>query len=99
MMLDNVSTDDYTNTEKKFSADYCKRGSTKCKVCKNRIQKGELRIGKSVPFKAINILKYYHLKCAFNSFKNARLAENVITCMDDINDFDLLIDTDKKNDT
>ena len=40
--------------EKKFSADYCKRGSTKCKACKKRIQKGELRIGKSVPFKGEN---------------------------------------------
>ena len=98
MMLDNVFTDDddYTNTGKKFSADYCKRGSTKCKTCKKRIQKGELRIEKSVPFKAIHILQYYHLKCAFNSFKNGRLAANVITCMDDINVFNLLIDSDKR---
>ena len=31
-----------------FLADYCKRGTTKCKKCKTKIADGELRIGKSV---------------------------------------------------
>ncbi len=80
---------------KNFSVDYCKRGSTKCKKCKKNISKDEIRIGKSVPFKAIYILQYYHLKCAFDSFRRARVAENAITCMDDINYFDLIQDEDK----
>ena len=62
-------------TGKKFLADYCKRGSTKCKVCRKKIQKGELRIGKSVPFKNIYITQYYHVKCGFESFKKARLTK------------------------
>ena len=37
-------------TGNKFSVDYCKRGTTKCKLCKMMITKGELRIGKLVPF-------------------------------------------------
>ena len=80
---------------KNFSVDYCKRGSTKCKICKRNIQKGEIRIGKLIQFKAKSFLQYHHLKCAFESFKKARVITNVITCMDDINDFDLIKDEDK----
>ena len=48
-----------------------------------------------VPFKAIHIVQYYHLNCAFESFHRARIAANAITCMDDIDDFDLIQDEDK----
>ena len=47
--------------DKKFFVDYCKRASTKCKLCKKNINKGEIRIGKLVPFKRIEIKQFYHL--------------------------------------
>ena len=44
-------------TGKTFSVDYCKRTTTKCKVCKKKIPKDELRIGKLVLFKGKHILQ------------------------------------------
>ena len=43
-------------TGNKFSVDYSKRGTAKCKVCRKSIGKGEIRIGKSAPYKACHIL-------------------------------------------
>ena len=43
----------------------------------------------------MHILQYHHLKCAFESFKRARVTTNAITCIDDISDFDLIKDDDK----
>ncbi len=82
-------------SSKNFSVDYCKRGSTKCKICKKNIPKDEIRIGKSVPFKEKNILQYFHINCVFDSFRRARVRTSVITCMDDISNFDLIMDDDK----
>ena len=67
-----------------FLADYCKRGTTKCKKCKTRIANGELRIGKSVLFKTKYIYQYYHVPCAFASFVNAKTTTSIITCMEEI---------------
>ena len=92
---DTIEIEESSDPNKNFSVDYCKRGSTKCKVCKKKISKDELRIGKSVPFKTIKIVQYSHLKCAFEAFRRARVSTNVITCMDDITDFDLIKDEDK----
>ena len=49
------------------------------------IAKDDLRIGKMVAYKDKHILKYYHVECAFLSFRRARLAHNVIS---DINQLD-----------
>ena len=88
---------DVNNDDSKtiFIADYCKRGSTKCKKCKDAISKGDLRIGKSILFKSNYIFQYFHVKCAFITFERARLITNVITCMDDIRGLDLLKDDDR----
>ena len=80
---------------KKLFIDYCKRGSTKCKRCKKQIPKGDLRLEKVVPFRSIHISQYYHVKCAFDSSQNARIASNVITCMDDIEGLELIQDHDR----
>ena len=67
-----------------FSVDYCKRGTTKCKVCKKQIPKHDLRIGKSVQFKRKTIVQFHHITCAFKSFEKARPVRNVITTIDDV---------------
>ena len=84
-----------SETHKKFLVDYCERGSTKCKRCKRKIPKDELRIGKSAPFKTKTTIQYFHVQCAFNSFEKARSLSNMITCMDDISGFDLIRDDDR----
>ena len=48
-----------------FTVDHSKRGTAKCLVCSKGIAKDELRIGKSVLFKAKHILRYFHVGCAF----------------------------------
>lgn len=56
---------------------------------------GELRIGKSVQFKNRYILQYHHTQCAFDSFKRARLAVNTISCIDDVDGFELIKEKDR----
>ena len=91
---ENVNRND-SEAQRKFLVDYCKRGSTKCKRCRKKIPKDELRIGKSAPFKTKTITQYFHVQCAFDSFKRARTSSNVITCMDDISGFELIHDEDR----
>ena len=91
---ENVNRND-SEAQRKFLVDYCKRGSTKCKRCRKKIPKDELRIGKSAPFKTKTITQYFPVQCAFDSFKRARTSSNVITCMDDISGFELIHDEDR----
>ena len=58
---------DVSNDKKEnyFKVDYSIRGTAKCKECKKIICKDHLRIGKSVFFRGISFLQYFHLKCAF----------------------------------
>ena len=69
----------------KFSIDYSKQGTARCRKCKKVIPKGYVRIGKTVPFKVGHITQYFHVDCAFESFLKAKLETNVIT---DINEID-----------
>ena len=65
---------DVSNDKKEnyFKVDYSIRGTAKCKECKKIICKDHLRIGKSVFFRGISFLQYFHLKCAFIKFQRAR---------------------------
>ena len=56
---ENVNRND-SEAQRKFLVDYCKRGSTKCKRCRRKIPKDELRIGKSAPFKTKTITRHFH---------------------------------------
>ena len=78
-----------------FSIDFSKNGRAKCKKCKKNIPKGDLRIGKCVPFKAIFITQYYHPNFAFESFQKSWVSTNAITSMDEIDNFELINDDDK----
>ena len=79
--------DDERNTMEgnKFYVDYSKRGTCKCKHCRKKIAKDEIRIGKSVEYKEKHILQYYHINCVFKSFRRARLSTNVINNINEIN--------------
>lgn len=58
-----------------FCADYDKRGMAKCKLCKEKCEKGTLRLGKVAanPFSSGDTMKlWYHTDCLFESFKRAR---------------------------
>ena len=68
-----------------FSIDHSKTGTAKCMECKKVISQGTLRIGKLFPYKSIHIKRYLHVCCAFQKFRRARPAENVIS---DINQLD-----------
>ena len=80
---------------KTFHVDYSIKGTAKCRVCKKVIQKNELRIGKYVPFKQLNILHYFHVNCAFQHFRKARTTSNIIRNLMDLSGLDDLTDNDK----
>ena len=43
-----------------------------------------IRLGKSVAFKTIHIIQYFHVNCAFESFRKARSASNIIMSINEI---------------
>ena len=49
------------DTPNKFCVDYSRRGIAKCKICKKRIQKDELRMGMYTAFKGITITIFHHV--------------------------------------
>ena len=58
---------------------HSKGRTAKCKECCKVIGKNDLRIGKSVPFKSMHILIYFHVNSAFISFQRAKIASSVIS--------------------
>ncbi|XP_068246196.1 DNA ligase 3 [Palaemon carinicauda] len=84
-----------------FCAEYDKRGAAKCKKCKEKIEKGQLRIGKiaSNPFSESggDMKLWHHLECIFETFKRARATTKKIDDpYDDIDGFADLESDDKK---
>ncbi|KAK7072126.1 DNA ligase 3, partial [Halocaridina rubra] len=59
-----------------FCAEYDKRGAAKCKRCKDKLEKGQLRIGKIVPNpfseSGGDMKAWHHVDCLFETFKRAR---------------------------
>jgi DNA ligase-3 len=92
-------------TENKFALDYSKRLS-KCQKCKKEMAKGEVRLAKIVPNffggegdndnDAAEMKQYHHIDCLFDSFKRAKATTKIIESADDIRDFALATDADKK---
>ena len=58
---------------------HSKGRTAKCKERCKVIGKNDLRIGKSVPFKSMHILIYFHVNSAFISFQRAKIASSVIS--------------------
>ena len=89
---DSERTVDSNPRGNRFAIDYSKNGKAKCKECKNAIAKGELRIGRHIPFKDTHILQYYHILCAFTCFKRARVQSSVISESNDIDGIENISD-------
>ena len=88
--------DESKETSNKFVVDYSKTGKAKCRECKVCINQGDIRIGKHVPFKKIHILHYFHLTCAFNSFKRARVQSSVISKSSNIGGRDNILSDERQ---
>ena len=94
--LDKEDTLDCDNDVNIFAVDYSKNGRARCKVCHKFIDKGLLRIGKLVGYKEKHFYQYYHLPCAFRSFKKARVAKNMITSLTDLDGVEQLSEDERK---
>ena len=89
------SSNDTSLSGNKFSVGYSKRETAKCKICTKVIEKNELRIGKLVLFKLWHIMENSHVDCAFESFRNARVATNVINDVGELDGFEFINTNDK----
>ena len=78
-----------------FCIDYSKRGTAKCKRCKQCIKKDVLRIGKPSVLHKKEIHMWYHVPCMFKTFENARDARHVVKKVDDLSGLIDLKDEDK----
>lgn len=79
--------------------EYAKRGTAGCKKCKDKIQKGIVRIGKIVPNpfseSAGEMKEWYHVKCIFEKLERARATTKKIEDITDLEGWEELQDEDK----
>ncbi|KAM9788912.1 DNA ligase 3 [Neosynchiropus ocellatus] len=85
--------------EQRFLVEYAKRGTAGCKKCKDKIQKGIVRIGKVVPNpfseSAGDMKEWYHVKCIFEKLERARATTKKIEDITDLEGWEELQDEDK----
>ena len=93
---DGADPNEIVISSNKFSVDYAKRGTAKCRKCKKAIEKDLLRIGKYTIFKEKIITQYLHPNCAFIMFENARLPENTIQNPSEIDGMDNISEKDQE---
>ncbi|XP_045603915.2 DNA ligase 3 [Procambarus clarkii] len=84
-----------------FYVEYDKRGAAKCKKCKEKCEKGIIRIGKIVPNpfseSGGEMKQWYHVDCLFDMFKRARATTKKIEDpVEDIEGWETLEDDDQK---
>lgn len=86
--------------EQRFMVEYAKRGTAGCKKCKDKIQKGVVRIGKIVPNpfseSAGEMKEWYHVKCMFEKLERARATTKKIEDITDLEGWEELQDEDKE---
>ncbi|XP_078142978.1 DNA ligase 3 [Centroberyx gerrardi] len=86
--------------EQRFVVEYAKRGTAGCKKCKDKIQKGMVRIGKVVPNpfseSAGEMKEWYHVKCIFEKLERARATTKKIEDITDLEGWEELQDEDKE---
>ncbi|XP_008281488.1 DNA ligase 3 [Stegastes partitus] len=86
--------------EQRFLVEYAKRGTAGCKKCKDKIQKGIVRIGKIVPNpfseSAGEMKEWYHVKCIFEKLERARATTKKIEDITDLEGWEELEDEDKE---
>ena len=83
------------DTPNKFCVDYSKRGTARCKICKNCIPKNELRMGAYTVFKGKTIIIFYHVACLFQRMRNARIESNVVQSSNEIDGFNEILIADQ----
>ncbi|XP_021375504.1 DNA ligase 3-like [Mizuhopecten yessoensis] len=84
--------------DNRYVIGYAKLGTSGCKGCKTKIEKGSLRIGKVTanPFGGDGDMKqWYHPSCIFNTFKRARATTKKIEEPDDMEGFSEIQQEDK----
>jgi hypothetical protein len=85
--------------DNEYLAEYAKQGRAKCKHsgCKINIEKDTARLGKSHPsgFHDGNQVDWYHPKCLFKAFCNAKKGSKLVEDVDDIKGFLMLKKEDK----
>nr|XP_020454233.1 DNA ligase 3 [Monopterus albus]XP_020454234.1 DNA ligase 3 [Monopterus albus]XP_020454235.1 DNA ligase 3 [Monopterus albus] len=85
--------------DQRFLVEYAKRGTAGCKKCKDKIQKGIVRIGKIVPNpfseSAGEMKEWYHVKCIFEKLERARATTKKIEDITDLEGWEELQDEDK----
>ncbi|XP_033724639.1 LOW QUALITY PROTEIN: DNA ligase 3-like [Pecten maximus] len=84
--------------DNRYVIGYAKLGTSGCKGCKTKIEKGSLRIGKVTanPFGGDGDMKqWYHPSCIFNTFKRARATTKKIEEPDDVEGFSEILQEDK----
>lgn len=85
--------------DNKYIVGYAKLGTSSCKKCKQKIEKGGLRIGKVTPNPFTDdggdMKQWFHPKCIFETFVRARATTKKIEDPDDAEGFYDLKDEDK----
>ncbi|KAK3581407.1 hypothetical protein CHS0354_016266 [Potamilus streckersoni] len=88
-----------TMSDQKFIVGYAKLGTSNCKKCKVKIDKGSLRVGKVVPNpfsdEGGDMKNWYHPSCIFETFKRARATTKKIEDSEDLEGFADLENEDK----
>uniref|UniRef100_A0A8C9XPX6 DNA ligase n=1 Tax=Sander lucioperca TaxID=283035 RepID=A0A8C9XPX6_SANLU len=86
--------------EQRFIVEYAKRGTAGCKKCKDKIQKGIVRIGKIVPNpfseSAGEMKEWHHVKCIFEKLERARATTKKIEDITDLEGWEELQDEDRE---
>lgn len=86
--------------DQRFLVEYAKRGTAGCKKCKDKIQKGIVRIGKVVPNpfseSAGEMKEWYHVKCMFEKLERARATTKKIEDITELEGWEELQDEDKE---
>ncbi|XP_022085530.1 DNA ligase 3-like [Acanthaster planci] len=86
--------------DNRYSVDYARLGTSKCKKCKQGIAKKEPRIAKLVtnPFSEDggDMKQYHHVKCMFEALLRARPTTKKIDDPEDLEGFDVMEEEDKK---
>lgn len=85
--------------DNKFLVDYAKMGTSKCKKCKQGIEKKAPRIAKLVPNPFSDdggdMKQYFHINCIFESFLRARATTKKIEDTSDLDGFENMEDEEK----
>ncbi|GFO42469.1 DNA ligase [Plakobranchus ocellatus] len=86
--------------DNKYIVGYAKLGTSSCKKCKQKIEKGSLRIGKVTPNPFSDdggdMKQWFHPSCIFETFVRARATTKKIEDPDDVEGFEDLTPEDKE---